>query len=479
MIYLVSIGVYLLVLTGIAAWRSRQVKNHADFTVAGRTLSPWVLVCTMLAVWIGTGSIVGNAGKAYESGLATLLVPLGSVLGIVVLCFIAPRARVQDVYSVPELIDHRYGRTARLLAVFALVTAYMVIVSYQFNALGAVLNTILTDASGRSLLTPGQGTLAAAVFVTALATLAGLLSLASADIVNGIIITGTLFIALPLLWGRAGGLPGISAAYEAMGKGEHLRIGGVFSGVELVNFCLPAFLLVMGDANQYQRFFASRNARGARSAVIVLVFAVWLIESLIILEAWIASSLIPHPEQGRYVLIYAARDLLPAAVGILFMITIVGIILSTANSFLLIPATTVTRDIYVSLLHPEADARRVIFVNRALVVVFGVIGYLVSLAFAADTTIFEKALYAYTIYGVSITPCLVASFFWKRATPAGAIASILSGVALTLLWGEVIQPRLGGGWLGQMDAVLPAMAVSIIALVAGSLLSSPQSPRRA
>ena len=70
MTYLIAIVFYLLLLTGIGIYKSFQVKTQADFSVAGRSLSPWILVCTMLAVWIGTGSIVGNAGQAYESGLA-------------------------------------------------------------------------------------------------------------------------------------------------------------------------------------------------------------------------------------------------------------------------------------------------------------------------------------------------------------------------------------------------------------------------
>ena len=53
MIYLVAIFIYLLVLAGIGIYKSRQVKTQEDFTVAGRTLSPWIMVCTMLAVWIG------------------------------------------------------------------------------------------------------------------------------------------------------------------------------------------------------------------------------------------------------------------------------------------------------------------------------------------------------------------------------------------------------------------------------------------
>ncbi len=113
MIYLIAILAYLLVLTGIGVYKSRQVKTQADFSVAGRSLSPWILVCTMLAAWIGTGSIVGNAGMTYETGLAAVILPIGSVIGMMLLTRVAPRARSYEVYSVPEIIGSRYGQTAR------------------------------------------------------------------------------------------------------------------------------------------------------------------------------------------------------------------------------------------------------------------------------------------------------------------------------------------------------------------------------
>ena len=78
MVYFASIVVYLLLLGCIGVYKARQVKTEDDFEVAGRTLSPWIMVCTMLAVWIGTGSIVGNAEKTYEVGFAALLLPVGT-----------------------------------------------------------------------------------------------------------------------------------------------------------------------------------------------------------------------------------------------------------------------------------------------------------------------------------------------------------------------------------------------------------------
>jgi len=473
MVFLITILIYLFVLTGIGIYKSRQVKTQVDFSVAGRSLSPWILVCTMLAVWIGTGSIVGYAGKTYETGLAALILPVGSVIGMAILTRIAPRARSYEVDSVPEIIGSAYGQTARALAVVALVIAYMVIVSYQFNAGGAVLEVILTDETGRPLLSAQTATVIAAAFIVTYTILAGLMSLAYADIVTGIIITASLLIAFPVLWLKAGGWGGMAGSFSDMAKPDHMRFWGVYSKAEIINYCLPVFLLIMGDANQYQRFFASRNAKGAKTATTFMIFAVLVVESLIILEAWVASSLIPDAENGKYVLIYAAKNFMPLALGIFFLITVVGIIVSTADSFLLVPATTVIRDIYLNYVNPNAPEKKVLFLSRLLVLVFGVIAYLVSLAFARSTTIFEKALYAYTIYGAAITPCLVAALFWKGATKQGAIASILTGTVTALLWAQM--GALGEqvpAWARALDAVLPAITVSVAALIIVSLLTN-------
>ncbi len=467
MIYLIAILAYLLVLTGIGICKSRQVKTQADFSVAGRSLSPWILVCTMLAAWIGTGSIVGNAGMTYETGLAAVILPVGSVIGMMLLTRVAPRARSYEVYSVPEIIGSRYGQPTRVLAVFALVIAYMVIVSYQFNALGAVLNAILGD----SIVSLERGTIIAAVVVVTYTILAGLLSLAYTDIVTGIIITTTLLIALPVLWAKAGGWTGMEQHFAAMGKPEHMRLWGVYSPAQIINYTLPTFLLIMGDANQYQRFFASKSAKGAKSAVTFMIFAVLVIESLIILEAWIASSLMPNAAIGKYVLIYAAKDFMPIILGMLFMITIVGIIISTADSFLLIPATCLVRDVYLNYINPKASDKRTVFLSRLLVLLLGVVAYLVSLSFAHSTTIFQRAMYAYTIYGAAITPCLAAALFWKRATTSGAIASILGGTVVALAWSELQSRKILPEFVSEFDAVLPAITASVVALVVGSLLT--------
>ncbi len=587
MIYFFSIFGYLLLLGVIGVWKSRQVKTEEDFALAGRSLSPWIMVCTMLAVWIGTGSIVGNAEKTYETGMAALLLPWGTFIGMILLSLIARRAREIKASSVPEIIGGRFGQTARSLAVVSLIIAYMVIVSYQFNAGGAVIEVITGDkepvalevgdslswdqirkgrvrftaeegfkgnasvsftpvgqdsGAGEALtysievvasekiaeekekvaeidnsvairegnyarirLDPGDeiassykvkslpeggllelkepiitaatATIIAAVFIIIYTMLAGLLSLAYMDIVTGIIITVSLLIAFPLYWLKAGGWDGMTASFAAMGdRGEHMQLWGVYSWTQIINYCLPVFLLVLGDANQYQRIFASRSAKGAKSAVTAMIFVALAIELLIIACAWIAASMTPDPEEGKYILIFAAKHYLPLPLGCLFMVTVVAIIISTADSFLLVPATTFMKDVYLNFINPKASEKRIIFLSRVLVVVFGVIAWIVSRLFAESTGFFEKALYAFTIYGASITPSLVAALVWRGATKAGSITSILAGVIVAIVWSEAnfIQESLPAA-ISDLDAVLPAITLSVLLLIVVSLLTQKKT----
>ena len=483
MIYLSIILIYLLTLIALGAYKAKKIKTQSDFAVAGRTLTPWILLGTMLATWLGTGSVLGNAGKAYQTGLAALILPLGGVLGVVVLTQIAGKVRAYEKFTVPEILGDRFGPTARTLSVIALVIAYMVIVSYQYNAGGAVIHTVLKDVLldnyGNPLISIQTGTIIAAIFIILYTMLAGLVSVAYTDVANGIIILISFVIAIPIFLVKAGGFEGMAISFAEMGKNDHMNFWGVYSGMDIINFCLPSFLLIMGDANMYQRFFASKDAKGAKSATKTLIVAVLIAELMIIVAAWIASSMIPDAEVGKYVLIYASHEFLPPFIGAIMMTTIVGIIISTADSYLLVPTTTLMRDIYLNYFNKNADQAKIVFLSRVLVIVLGIIAYAVSLGFAKSAGFFERALYAYTIYGAAITPSLVAALFWKQATKEGAITSILVGTLTTLLWKEssFIMNIVPDEIYGNMDEVLPAITFSVISLVLVSLLTQKKNPK--
>ncbi|MBI4468533.1 MAG: sodium:solute symporter family protein [Acidobacteria bacterium] len=464
-VYFWTLVAYMVALVGIGAIRSRDVRTQEDFSVAGRRLSTFVLFGTMLATWIGTGSIFGNAEKTYRVGIAALILPIGGLVGIIVLYLLAGRVRKLEQFTVQDILEARYNAAARVFGVVTLVVAYTTIVSYQYRAAAAVLTLAVPE------MPIGTAMIIVTGFIIIYAALAGMFSVAYTDVAMGITMIFGITVSLAVFWFKAGGMPGLRATLPP----DHLTLFGPISGIEAVGLILPPFLLIMGDANMYQRFFSARTAGIAERAVLWLLLGVGFMEAMIILTAWVASALEPHLDIHGRVIAYAARDHLPVYVGALVLTTIMAVIMSTAISYLLVPATCLMRDVYQRFIKPDASDRSIVILSRVFVVALGIIAFGLS---RLSNEFLKVALYAYTIYGAGITPSLIAAFFWKRATAAGAIASIVAGTAVTLIWevtglGTSTPLRLGFPEGVTIEAVVPAILISVATLITVSLLTPP------
>ena len=209
----------------LPCWPSRSiaprcVKTKADYLVAGRSLPAVVLVLTLLTSWIGAGSLFAGAENAYRNGFAALWQPAGGWLGLLLIYFIAPRARKFAQFTLPDLLEARYNQTARVLGTFAILFAYVGITSYQFKGGGNVLHLIFPDT-----VTPELGTYIIAVFVIVTTALAGMSSVAYMDVAIGSLVTVICIIATPMLFLKAGGWAGLHAALPA----SHFQVLGNLS----------------------------------------------------------------------------------------------------------------------------------------------------------------------------------------------------------------------------------------------------------
>src|SRR5918999_4810674 len=141
-IYLVAVIAYLTALVALGVWQSRGVRTGDDFLVAGRSLPARVLVFTLLSTWIGSGSLFAGAGLGYRAGFPALWQSAGAWVGIAVVYFLAPRVRRLAQYTVPDILESRYGPWGRILGTTATVLAYTVIAAYQFRGGGRLLHLV-------------------------------------------------------------------------------------------------------------------------------------------------------------------------------------------------------------------------------------------------------------------------------------------------------------------------------------------------
>ncbi|NNE09587.1 MAG: hypothetical protein HKN20_13590 [Gemmatimonadetes bacterium] len=238
-------------------------------------------------------------------------------------------------------------------------------------------------------------------------------------------------------------------------------VRGVYGAKEIVGILLPPFLLLLGDANMYQRFFGAKEAGGARRATWMLLLGILVLETAIIALALAGRAHLPGVENPAHVIVAAAFELMPPLLGAILVAAILAVIISTADSYLLAPATALVRDIYHRFVRPDASPETLVLAGRIAVVALG--GIALLLAFQSQA-FFRVALYAYTLYGVGITPALVAALTWKGATPAGAVSSMATGLGLAIAW-RAFDLAAATGW----DAVLPCIAAATIVLVGVSL----------
>jgi solute:Na+ symporter, SSS family len=459
-IYLTAVIVYLTILAAVGVWRSRQVQTGDDFLVAGRSLPASVLVFTLLSTWIGSGSLFGGAGLGYRTGFPALWQSAGAWVGIALVYFIAPRVRRIAQYTVPDILELRYGPAARVLGTLTIVLAYTTIAAYQFRGGGRLLHLV-------SDVDPVTGAFITAAFCVVYTAFAGMLSIAYLDIGNGVMMTVGVALAVAFLIGHAGGVTPALAALRP----DQVTLFGAMSPREAFALFLPTMFLLLGEANMYQKFFSAKTERAAKVAVIGWIVGTVAVETLIDSVGVFGSVTSPGltTSESETIVVRVAVEVLPLMLGILLLCGAAAIIVSTANSFLLTPATNLMRDVYQRFVNPQVTDRQVVLYTRLLVVLLGLVGFVAGNYFP---TILAMALWAYTMYGAGITPALLAAFVWPRATPVGGVASIAVGMATTLLWEIVALARGSGGtpvYLLGIETVYPALAFSITALVVVSL----------
>ncbi|UCC39298.1 MAG: sodium:solute symporter family protein [Candidatus Aminicenantes bacterium] len=464
MAYLVTIFAYLILLFVFGLRLTKRLKKKEDFLVAGRTLTAPVLVGTLLASWMGSGDIFSVSDLSYNHGYSSLIGSSGGWLGIIIVFFIAGRVRRFGQFTVPDILEARYNQWARVLATITTIIAYVTIVSYQFRGGGWVLN-IITEGK----ISTETGIIIMAVFVITYTLLAGMISVAYLDIFNGIIMITGVFLALPFLIHSVGGMDYIVSNVTPR---SHSFLGNM-SWVQAMGYFFPTLLLALGNSNMYQRFFSAKNEKEAKKSVIGWVLGVIFLGVALQSLAVVGSSYfkgLEATEAGKIILLVAHKGV-PVVVGCALLAAIVAIIISTANSFLLVPATNVIRDIYMRFINPNLPDKKMILFSRLTVIILGFISY--SLIFFFPR-ILDAAYAAYTVYGAGITPALIAVFFWKRATVSGGVLSMLGGMATTIVW-EIINKIQGHLPLG-VPAIYPALICSLTLLIGVSLLTPKPSP---
>ncbi len=483
MIYSIVSIAYLILLIGVIIYKSKSVKNEEDFTVAGRGVPVYLLVGTLICTWIGSGSLFGTAGLSFRSGFGELWFSAGAWIGIVVIYFIAERVRKISKITLTDLLEQRYNHTARILGTVTIIVAYLVIAGYQFKGGGRFISILSNGA-----ISLETGALITCVVVIAFTALAGMVSIVSIDIFNGIVMLIAMALTLPFAISAHGGVDAVVQTIETT-KPEYLSLFEGHDAWWILGVILPTFLLLMSESSIYQKFASAKDSASARKAVIGMLVGVVFIEFVMCAIAVVGYAI--YAKDPRFfladgsinramseeIILRIGFEQVPVLVGSMLFAAGVAIILSTGNTFLMVTSTNLTNDILKPYFLKSTDSKKIIRIQQISIVILGLLAYALVTQFE---TVLEMAFISYTMIGASLAPVLLASFFWKRVTAAGGVASILAGMSVPVI-NKVLE--VSGTSLGVLPVdtdyvAIPSLVASLIMLVVVSLLTKPSPPEK-
>lgn len=498
---LIAMIIYMAAVIAIGVWYAKRAnKSSENYFLGGRSLGPWVTAMSAEASDMSGWLLMGLPGVAYWCGLADAAwTAIGLAIGTYFNWLIVSKrlrrysVRANNSITLPDFFSNRFREKSRVLmtlaAVFILIF-FTVYASSCFVTCGKLFAQLF-GAPYVAMLIVG------AIFVLLYTLLGGFLAESASDFMQSIVMVVALVVIVIIGTVSAGGLgavvenskeiPGFleffGMASPTLGEdGKQLvdaagaPVFGAKSDYGFLTICsmMAWGLGYFGMPQVLLRFMAIRDERELKPSRRIAM--IWVVISLAVAVFIGIMGRTVYPTEhltksgAESIFITLATSSLPAILAGFVMAGILAATISSSDSYLLIAASAVAKNVFQGVAHKKATDKQVMLVTRITLLVIALIAIVIALD--EDSIIFNIVSFAWAGFGATFGPLMLFSLFWKRTTRAGAIAGMVGGAGMVFLWKLVIS-KLGGVF--AIYELLPAFIFSAICIVAVSLLTKKPS----
>ena len=480
---------YLALMIVVGAIYAKKNSSSEDYFLGGRNLNGFVAALSAQASDMSGWLLMGLPGSVYAFGTGQIWIAVGLFIGTV--CnwlFISKRLRrytirANNALTLPTYFENRFHDKRRVLLLVSSITIVIFFLVYTASALaaGGKLFNLVFGIDYTVAMTVGAAVILVYTFM------GGFMAVCTTDFIQGMLMLVGL-LAVPLIAlgfvgaGNVGDL--IEKSNVAGGASAYLNI--MYNGAEKHRFIdilsqLAWGLGYMGMPHILVRFMAVKDEKELSKSKGVAIL--WVALSLafacvigVVGRAYLYPTVL---EGGQSENVFIAmiidlftKDIKLPIVGGIFLCGILAAIMSTADSQLLVSASSVAEDIYKGILKKDADDKKVLRVSRITVLVIAVLAYIIALD--PNSSIMGLVSNAWSGLGSAFGPIVVLSLFWKRTNFQGAVAGVVTGALTVIVWDYI--PLVGGQTLGAatgLYSLLVGFALSLVAIVVVSLLTPP------
>ena len=458
-LHLTVLLVYVGLLMTLGLWVGRRVQHTSEFFVAGRRLGPGLIFATLLAANIGAGSTVGAAGLGYRDGLSAWWWVGSAGIGSIVLAFwVGPRLRriaaAQDLHTVGDFLEHRYGRAVRATVAILLWVGTLGMLAAQLMAMGYVLHAV-------SGLDRWVGSVIGGVVVTVYFTAGGLLTSVWVNTIQLAVLLIGVLVAFPLILSSVGGLSEVVARTSEIENYWNIWHGGESGWWIYLAMLGPSFIVSPGIL---QRVYGARDDRAVTLGVGLNGVALLLFAAAPPLLGMVARVVSPDLLDQNLALPTLLLESLPPWIGALALAAIFSAEISSADAILFMLATSLSRDLYHRFVRPTATDGQILLVARRAAVAGGAGG--TALAIVSGSIVTALSVF-YTLLAVSLFVPLIVGLYVRRVRTPEALASIVAGVAVAAL----IQSIAGNSGIGGLIPATLGLGAALLAALAATVIT--------
>jgi len=491
---LVIFVAYFSIIISLAI-RFRRSQNLSDYFLGGRKLNSWVGALSAQTSDMSGWLLMGLPGAIYAAGTGRAWLAVGLIIGTVLnWVFVAKRLRrytivANNAVTLPEYLENRFHDKSHILKIIAAVffaVFFTVYAASGFVAGGTLLPQIF-DINYQT------ATILLAAFVVAYTLIGGLLAISWTDSIQGMMMLLAVFFLPIIIIATMGGWANVSADippgfFNMMsdGAGGTIAIRSIISDLAwgLGYFGMPHILI---------KLIAIRSEKDvSRSTIIAIVWVVLALGSAV-LVGLVGRSFMPDLQNPETVFIQSVRAIFidrgalwAVLLGGLFLCGMFAAIKSTADSQLLVGSSAVS-DIY-KVANKKASDRQLVWFSRCAVFAVALLALWIALD-AYDPVlggpdrsrgVMQLVAMAWAGFGAAFGPLVLCSLFWKRTNRTGGLLGVLVGGLTVITWHFIPLVSSADGLitLGAstgLYSLVPGFGLSLIAIIAGSLLSKKPS----
>lgn len=447
----VSFAIYTLLIIVVGLYSARYArKEDEDFFLAGRGLGVWIAAFSASASSESGWVTLGLVGWAFTEGVAAYWIIPGCLLGFAFNWFILAgplreRSGELNAITLPDYLAFHYNERLpflRIMSVIVILTAMVLYVAAQFAAAGKAFSTVFPGVDY------SLGVVIGAVIVLIYTFFGGFRAVCWTDFLQALLmIIALVFFPLMLLVHFGG----ISNALAGLPP-EMLRFTPDKAGIAFLGFLFGSGALGInfgypGQPHVIIRFMALKSRKEVFLGGIISIvwgFCVYWGAVTVGLFAramsfrgveWTQLMLDKPDIFGELGLILSAMHMLPGVLSGLILAAILAAICSTADSQLVVAASSLGNDIMRRIAKFNMSASSMI-INRVSVLAIGFIALL--LVINQEIRVYKYVLtYGWAILGASFGPQIILSLFWKRSTYIGCLAGMITGFSWALIWQNI------------------------------------------